>query len=93
LVAPARKTLARTVPILSRIREWGELVAASVVLHSGQTVSADELIAFGRCTLAHYKVPRVIEFSDRDLPKNAAGKIMKRLMRERFWVQQERAVS
>lgn len=74
-------------------REWGELVAASVVLHSGQTVSADELIAFGRCTLAHYKVPRVIEFSDRDLPKNAAGKIMKRLLRERFWVQQERAVS
>jgi acyl-CoA synthetase (AMP-forming)/AMP-acid ligase II len=71
--------------------KWGELVGACVVLASGQAVSSDELIAFGRRTLAHYKVPRRIEFSDAALPKNAAGKVLKRLLRERFGAQEPRA--
>jgi long-chain acyl-CoA synthetase len=73
--------------------KWGELVAACVVLRSGQTISSDDLVAFTRRTLAHYKVPRHIEFSAGDLPKNAAGKILKRLLRERFWADEPRAVS
>jgi acyl-CoA synthetase (AMP-forming)/AMP-acid ligase II len=73
--------------------EWGELVAATVVLHSDQTVTADDLIAFCRLTLARYKVPRHVEFSDADLPKNGAGKVLKRLLRERFWKHEPRAVS
>jgi acyl-coenzyme A synthetase/AMP-(fatty) acid ligase len=67
--------------------------AASAADNSLTLSASRRPLSFGRCTLAHYKVPRVIEFSDRDLPKNAAGKIMKRLLRERFWVQEERAVS
>src|SRR5262245_53680489 len=72
--------------------QWGELVAATVVREAGQTVGADELIAFCRRTLANYKVPRHIEFSDSELPKNAAGKVLKRALRERFWADEPRAV-
>jgi acyl-coenzyme A synthetase/AMP-(fatty) acid ligase len=37
-------------------------------------------------------VPRRIELSDTELPKNGSGKILKRILRERFWVDQKRAV-
>lgn len=73
--------------------QWGELVMASVVLKPDRALSADDLIVYCRRSLAHYKVPRRIEFSEAELPKSGTGKILKRLLRERFWVHQERAVS
>jgi acyl-CoA synthetase (AMP-forming)/AMP-acid ligase II len=73
--------------------KWGELVMACVVLKPGQALSADELLAHCRRSLANYKVPRRIEFFDADLPKSSSGKILKRVLRERFWEHQERAVS
>jgi acyl-CoA synthetase (AMP-forming)/AMP-acid ligase II len=73
--------------------EWGELVAACVVLEAGRALGADDLIAHCRRTLAHYKIPRRVDFSRTELPKNASGKIVKRLLRERFWAQERRAVS
>src|SRR4051794_7594796 len=73
--------------------KWGELVAACVVPKTGKTLGADELIAHCRRSLANYKVPRRIEFSADELPKSGAGKILKRVLRERFWDHQERAVS
>jgi long-chain acyl-CoA synthetase len=73
--------------------EWGEAVAACIVVAPGQVVSADELTSFCRRTLAHYKVPRRIEFSDTALPTNAAGKVLKRLLRERFGAHDPRAVN
>jgi long-chain acyl-CoA synthetase len=72
---------------------WGELVMACVVLKPGATLTADDLIAFCRRSLASYKLPRRVEFSERDLPKNPSGKVLKRNLRERFWAQQQRAVS
>jgi acyl-CoA synthetase (AMP-forming)/AMP-acid ligase II len=72
--------------------KWGELVMASVVLKPGLSISADELISFCRQSLANYKVPRRVEFSETELPKNGSGKILKRDLRERFWVDQKRAV-
>jgi acyl-CoA synthetase (AMP-forming)/AMP-acid ligase II len=51
------------------------------------------LIAYCRPSLANYKIPRRVEFSDADLPKSGSGKILKRILRERFWAHQERAVS
>ena len=69
------------------------LVAACVMLKPGKALSGDELIDHCRRSLANYKVPRRIEFSDAELPKNGAGKILKRALRERFWDHQERAVS
>ena len=55
-------------------------------------LSGDELIDHCRRSLANYKVPRRVEFSDAELPKNGTGKILKRDLRQRFWGHQERAV-
>jgi len=71
---------------------WGELVAACVVLKAGTQLTADELIAYCRQFVANYKVPRRIDFSETDLPKSASGKLLKRVLRERFWAGAERSV-
>ena len=73
--------------------KWGELVMACVVLKPGSTLTVDDLIAYCRKNLATYKIPRRIEFLDTELPKSGSGKILKRLLRDRFWVHEERAVS
>jgi acyl-CoA synthetase (AMP-forming)/AMP-acid ligase II len=73
--------------------QWGEIVMACVMLKPGSTINVDDLIAFCRKSLASYKIPRRVEFLDTELPKGGSGKILKRLLRERFWVHQERAVS
>jgi long-chain acyl-CoA synthetase len=72
--------------------QWGELVAACVVRNPGKALSEDELIAHCRRSLANYKVPRRVELSDTELPKSGTGKILKRILRERFWANQKRAV-
>jgi len=62
----------------------GEAVTAYVVLkdeHRGR-VDAAELVAFCRARLSGYKVPRAVEFRD-DLPMSAAGKLLRRALRER----------
>jgi long-chain acyl-CoA synthetase len=59
----------------------GEIPAVFIVLREGATLSAPELDAFCRQKLAAYKVPRHVEFIDA-LPKNATGKILKRMLRE-----------
>jgi len=73
--------------------KWGELVMACVVLKPGETLSADELTAYCRRSLANYKIPRRVEFSDTELPKSGSGKILKKVLRECFWIHRERAVS
>jgi acyl-CoA synthetase (AMP-forming)/AMP-acid ligase II len=72
--------------------KWGELVMACVVPKAGATLTADELISFCRRSLANYKVPRRVEFSEIDLPKNGSGKILKKNLRQRFWTDRERVV-
>ncbi len=73
--------------------QWGELVMACVVLNPGKTLSADDLVRHCRRSLANYKIPRRVEFHDSELPKSGSGKILKRLLRERFWAKTGRAVS
>jgi long-chain acyl-CoA synthetase len=72
--------------------KWGELVMASVVLKPGTTLTGEELIAYCRQSLANYKIPRRIDFSENELPKSGSGKILKKVLREQFWKQQDRAV-
>jgi long-chain acyl-CoA synthetase len=55
----------------------GEVPKAWIVLHSGQAATAEELRAFCRERLTHYKVPAQVEFRDH-LPKTLVGKILKR---------------
>jgi len=73
--------------------QWGELVIACVELKQGMALTADDLISHCRRTLANYKIPRRVEFSDTELPKSGSGKVLKRILRERFWAHQQRAVS
>jgi HIP---CoA ligase len=59
----------------------GEVGTAFVVRRPGTEPAASELIAFCRERLANYKVPRHVEFRA-ELPRNPAGKPLKRLLRE-----------
>jgi len=72
--------------------QWGELVMACVALKRGMALSANQLTAHCRQFLANYKIPRRVEFSDIELPKSGSGKILKRVLRERFWFHEQRAV-
>jgi fatty-acyl-CoA synthase len=60
---------------------WGEHPCAFVTLKVGsEPVSAEDIIAFCRANLAHYKVPRTVVFGA--LPKTSTGKIQKFVLRE-----------
>ena len=73
--------------------KWGELVMATVVLKPGMALTSDELLSYCKQFLANYKIPRRIEFSDTELPKSGSGKILKKILRERFWTKDERSVA
>src|ERR1700754_4972338 len=60
--------------------KWGESPHAFVVLMAGASATEDELIAFVRERIAHYKAPRGITFVA-ELPKTATGKIQKYVLR------------
>ncbi|HEY1590509.1 MAG TPA: acyl--CoA ligase family protein [Solirubrobacteraceae bacterium] len=62
---------------------WGERPKAFVTLNEGASASADEIIAFCRDRLAHYKCPDTIEFGE--LPKTSTGKVQKFALRDREW--------
>jgi long-chain acyl-CoA synthetase len=72
--------------------KWGELVAAAVVLRPETHLSAEELKRYCKTRIASYKVPRHIEFMAEELPKSGSGKILKRVLRERYWAGQSRRV-
>ncbi|EQD37249.1 Long-chain-fatty-acid--CoA ligase, partial [mine drainage metagenome] len=61
---------------------WGQAVHAAVVLREGAKAEEAELQAFLRTRLAGYKVPRAIGVRAA-LPRNAAGKLMRRALREK----------
>lgn len=60
--------------------KWIEAIAAVVVLRAGMTATEEALIAHARATLAPYKLPKRIIFAE-SLPKNTAGKLLKRELR------------
>ncbi|MCX6008536.1 MAG: long-chain-fatty-acid--CoA ligase [Chloroflexi bacterium] len=63
---------------------WVEKVHALVVTKKGASATAEEVIAFCKKHIAGYKTPKSVEFVD-SLPKNPAGKILKRELREKYW--------
>jgi long-chain acyl-CoA synthetase len=63
---------------------WVEKVHAIVVTRKGVSTTAEELVAFCKKQIAGYKVPKTVEFVD-SLPKNPAGKILKKELREKYW--------
>ncbi|WP_454644790.1 long-chain-fatty-acid--CoA ligase [Bradyrhizobium liaoningense] len=72
--------------------KWGEAVKAAVVLRAGQNISQDELIAFAQTRLGAFKCPKSIDFIA-ELPRNASGKVLKRVLREPYWTGLTRHVS
>ncbi|MCY1358882.1 Long-chain-fatty-acid--CoA ligase [compost metagenome] len=63
---------------------WGESVKAVVTLRPGREASAQQLIAHCRERIADYKSPRSVDFVA-ELPKNASGKLARKIVRERYW--------
>jgi acyl-CoA synthetase (AMP-forming)/AMP-acid ligase II len=85
--AEVEQALARLVGVAETVvigvpdERLGEVGKAYVVRRPGHAVDADDVLAFSRQRLANYKVPRYVEFRD-DLPRNPAGKPLKRVLRE-----------
>ncbi len=65
--------------------KWGEAVAAIVTLRPETTLTSEELIEHCNNFLANYKVPKVVEIRDGELPKGGTGKIDKKILREKYW--------
>ena len=61
--------------------QWGESVKAYIVLKEGYTLTQQEVINHCATLLASYKKPKYVEFIDQ-LPRNASGKILKRLLKQ-----------
>jgi long-chain acyl-CoA synthetase len=72
--------------------KWGEAVKAVVAVKPGVTPDPDDIIAFARTRIAHFKAPKSVDFVDA-LPRNASGKILRRQLREPYWAGRERRVN
>ncbi|MCB1301596.1 MAG: hypothetical protein KDB28_10185 [Tetrasphaera sp.] len=71
--------------------KWGESPCAFVTLKpDAKPVAADEIIAYCRANMAHYKIPRTVVFGP--LPKTSTGKIQKFQLREAEWAGREKLI-
>jgi fatty-acyl-CoA synthase len=70
---------------------WTEVPKAVVVLKPGASASESELVEFCRSRLARYKCPKSVEFLE-SLPKNGAGKILKKELRAKHQPVQKTAI-
>ena len=71
---------------------WGEAVKACVVLKDGKAAEAAAIIEDCRSRIAGFKTPKSVDFLA-DLPRNAAGKVLKQKLREPYWRGLTRAVN
>ena len=71
--------------------DWGERVHAAIQIRPGHTLTADEVRAFAREHLADYKAPREVSFPD-DFPRDTAGKLIKRMLRDPYWAGRDRTI-
>jgi long-chain acyl-CoA synthetase len=72
---------------------WGEAVHAVVVLKPDTVATEDELIAHTRGLIAAYKVPKSVELREEPLPLSGAMKVLKRELREPYWLGRDRSVN
>jgi fatty-acyl-CoA synthase len=65
--------------------KWGEAVHAVVILHAPGSATEQELLDWCNGRIAGYKRPRSASFiAEQDMPRTATGKILHRVLRERF---------
>jgi acyl-CoA synthetase (AMP-forming)/AMP-acid ligase II len=72
--------------------KWGEAVKAMVVPKPGIEADAQNIIEFARTRIAGFKVPKSVDFVPA-LPRGPSGKILRRVLREPFWVGRSRQVN
>lgn len=60
----------------------GEAVAIAIFLEPGASLTADAIREFCGARLAYYKIPEIVRFLKDPIPRNAAGKFLKRRVRE-----------
>jgi fatty-acyl-CoA synthase len=83
----------RAIQTLSEIKEAavvgmpdekrGEVVGAFVILQKDAKLSENEILTALHDKIAHYKIPKKIFFVD-DFPRNQAGKVLKRILKNRL---------
>lgn len=71
--------------------QWGEAIKAVVVLKPGMQLDEARIIELCAAQLAGFKKPRSVDFVG-ELPKNPNGKIVRRLVREPYWQNQDRRI-
>lgn len=71
---------------------WGEAVKAIIVRVPGTNADATSIAEFARQRIAGFKCPKSVDFVDA-LPRNPAGKILKRALREPYWAGYSRQVN
>ena len=72
---------------------WGEQVHGIVVLHAGESLTEEALIAHCKGLIAGFKCPRSVTFRADALPLSGAGKILKTELRKPYWADSDRAVN
>ena len=72
--------------------KWGEAVMAFVILRQNSSINQAAIIEHCRSLIANYKCPKSVSIVA-DLPKNASGKVLKRVLREPYWRAYDRAVN
>jgi long-chain acyl-CoA synthetase len=72
--------------------KWGEVPMALVVRKPDTQVTEQEIISFARERLAGFKTPKSVGWVDA-LPRNPSGKILKKVLREPYWVGHTRRVN
>lgn len=63
--------------------KFGEEIAACIRLHEGEQATEEEIRAFCKGNLAHYKIPRFVRFVD-EFPMTVTGKVQKFILREQL---------
>jgi fatty-acyl-CoA synthase len=71
--------------------KWGEAVKAIIALRSGQSLREDSVLVHCKAKLGGVKSPKTVEFVA-EIPKTAAGKIDRKLLRAPYWAGMGRAV-
>jgi acyl-CoA synthetase (AMP-forming)/AMP-acid ligase II len=90
-IAPAEvESVLQTHPCVDEVavlglpsEEWGQIVAAAVVLKPGTSASPEDLVGHCRTRLASFKKPEVVRVLD-ELPRNPLGKVLRNELRARF---------
>ena len=72
--------------------KWGESIKAGVVVRLGKELSEQDVIAWCRMRLTHFKCPSSVDFFE-TLPKGGTGKIQKNVLRAKYWEGKERGVN